>query len=279
MQTTSRAHSDPSYNYRHVRPKVLLEDMVFSDAAPQPGNRLPRFDLPLVDGGRLHSRDLLQDKPVLLFTGSFTCPMTASSNPLLKELFAEFGGDVRFVMLHVREAHPGEQRDQAQSADQKMQHARDLKQRDGLPWRIVVDDTEGTIHRALDEKPNAAYLVDASGEIVFRSLWAGDQAGLREALESVANGRRPDPAQSTRCLVPMARGVGVMREMLQQAGPRAEHDMWRSAPPMALLARVADLYRPLRPEWRTFAAMATIGAIAVVAVKALRGHRHHHHGR
>jgi hypothetical protein len=277
MQATSSTSHKATYGYQHVGPKVLMEDMRFSDTAPRPGDRLPEFDLPLVDGGRLRSLDLLDGKPVLLFTASFTCPMTASSNPLLNELHAEFGGDVRFVMLHVREAHPGEQRDQPHSAEEKMRHARDLQQRDDLPWPIAVDDPEGTVHRALDEKPNAAYLIDSAGEIVFRSLWAGDQAGLREALESVANGQRPSPAESTRRLVPVARGVGMMREMLRHAGPRAERDLWRAAPPMAAVARVADLYRPLRPEWRTLAAVATIGVVAAAVLRAVsRGRRRPH---
>ena len=212
---------------------------------------------------------------MLLVTGSYTCPMTASSNPLLKELHAEFGGDVRFVMLHVREAHPGEQREQPRSAEEKMRHAQDLQQRDQLPWPIAVDDPEGSVHQALDGKPNAAYLIDPDGVIVFRALWAGDQNSLRDALESVANGERPEPSESTHRLLPMARGVGVMREMLRQSGPRAEHDLWRAAPPMAVVARVADLYRPLRPEWRTFAALATLGGVAAALLSMVSRRSRH----
>lgn len=257
------------YLYEHVTPDILSQDMDFKDGAPRPGDPLPRFDLPLADGGRLRSDELLGKKPVLLITGSYTCPMTASSNPLLKNLHAEFGSRVQFVMLHVREAHPGEHRDQPRRQEEKMRHARDLKHRDRLPWPIAVDDPEGTVHRALDEKPNAAYLADRNGRIVFRSLWAGDEEGLGRALDSVARGERPDPQESRRCLVPMARGLGMMREMMQRSGPRAKQDIWRAAPPMAAVAWVADLYRPLRPEWRTFAAMATVGAAAGTALSLL----------
>ncbi|MBA3623178.1 MAG: redoxin domain-containing protein [Methylibium sp.] len=269
MNTASQSNA-ADYGYRHVTPKVLFEDLGFSDDAPRPGDPLPSFDLPLTDGGRLRSDDLLGGKPVLFVTGSFTCPMTASSNPLLKDLHSQFGRDVDFVMLHVREAHPGEQREQARSPDEKMRHARDLKQRDRLPWTIAVDDPQGTLHRALDEKPNAAYLIDRSGLIVFRSLWAGDESGLRMALQSVARGEHPDPNESQRRLMPMARGIGAMREMLQHSGPRAKRDLWRSAPPMAVVAWLADLYRPLRREWRTFAAMATLGVATAAVISIIR---------
>lgn len=272
MNRTIRSHPT-EYLYRHVTRDVLMQDMAFSERAPRPGDRLPAFDLPSAQGGRVRSEDLLAAKPLLLVTGSFTCPMTASSNPLLKELHREFGSEVTFVMLHVREAHPGEQREQPDSEEDKMRHARELQRRDQLPWAIAVDDTHGSVHRMLDGKPNAAWLADRHGEIVFRSLWAGDAKGLRRALRTVAAGERPQPSESQRRLLPMARGLGTMRDMLQQSGPRAKRDLWRAAPPMAVLAWTAGLYRPLRPEWRTAAAVATIGFAVAVLSSTLRSRR------
>lgn len=256
MDTVTRPEP-ADYVYRHVTRKVLFNDMAFGEQAPRPGDRLPTFDLPLAGGGRLRSDDLIGAKPVLLVTRSLTCPMTASSNPLLKDLHKEFGNEVAFVTLHVREAHPGERHDQPGSDEEKVRHARELQQRDQLPWPIAVDDPEGTVHRMLDEKPNSAWLAGRGGVIVYRALWAGDVKGLRQALRRVVDGERPIPDESHRRLVPMARGLGTMREMLQQSGPRAKRDLWRAAPPMAAVAWVAGMYRPLRPEWRTFAAVAT----------------------
>lgn len=254
------------YLYEHVTPEVLSSDLAFRDGAPRAGDRLPAFDLPASDGGRVRTSGLVGRQPVLLVTGSLTCPMTASSNPILKRLHEEFGSRIAFVMLHVREAHPGERHAQTRNFEEKLAHARALKERDRLPWPIAVDDPEGTVHWALNEKPNAAYLTDREGRIVFRSLWAGDERGLRQALESVARGERPREPDSLRRLVPMARGVGMMREMTRRAGPRAERDIVRAALPMAALAWVADLYRPLPPEWRTAAAAATISLAAGAAL-------------
>lgn len=196
--------------------------------------------------------------------------MTASSNPLLKELHQEFGDEVAFLTLHVREAHPGEQREQPASQEDKMRHACELQRRDQLPWPVAVDDAQGTVHRMLDEKPSAAWLVDRSGVIVYRSLWAGDVSSLRKALRTVARWERPRPEESHRRLVPMARGLGTMRDMLQQAGPRAKRDLWRAAPTMVAVAWVAGWYRPLPPEWRTVAAVATVGAAVAALISVLR---------
>ncbi|MFU8865611.1 MAG: redoxin family protein [Rhodobacterales bacterium] len=258
------------YAYEHVSSEVLSEDMQFKDTAPKAGDPLPEFDLPTADGGHLRTGDLI-GQPVLLVTGSFTCPMTASSNPILKELHARFGSQIKFVTLYVREAHPGEHHDQASMAEEKRKAARALKSRDQLPWTFAVDDPEGSLHRRLDEKPNAAYLVDRNGRIVFRSLWAGDESGLAQALEAVAQGELPPKEESTRRLVPMARGVGTMRETTRRAGPRAQSDLWQAAPPIGIMALLADLYRPLPPVWRTAAAAATLGVgLCVVATLAAR---------
>ncbi len=263
-----------TYVYDHVSRSVLMQDMAFRDDAPRPGDPLPDFDLPDTDGGRVARSDFTGRKPLLLITGSLTCPMTASSNPVLKDLYHHYGSQIGFVMLHVREAHPGERFDQPNAYDEKIAHAKELKLRDRLPWRIAVDDPEGTVHRQLDEKPNAVYLADRDGRIVYRGLWAGDDVGLEQALESVARGEIPRQMESTRRLKPMAMGVGMMREMTQRSGPRAEADLWKAAPPMAAMAWLADLYRPLPPQWRTAAAAATVGAAAAVVIGAARRRRH-----
>lgn len=219
------------FAYRHVSPGVLHEDLSFGEDAPRPGDRLPEFDLPTDDGGRVRLDDFFGHRPVLLITSSYTCPMTASSDPHLKPLHARYGGAVEFIMLHVREAHPGERRDQPATREEKAEHARKLRRRDRLPWTIAVDDPEGTVHRQLDGKPNAVYLADSSGRVVYRGLWAGDVRGLTQALDAVAHGGRPEQAESQRRLRPKSAGLGVMRQQLRSSGPRSERDMWRSAPP------------------------------------------------
>jgi len=253
------------YLYDHVTTKVLMDDMSFGDDAPRPGDRLPEFDLPTVDGDRISTRDFVGHKPLLLITGSYSCPMTASSDPVLKEFYNEFGNDIAFVMVQVREAHPGEHSEQPHSMEEKLKYAKALKVRDELPWPIVIDEADGGLHHALDEKPNALWLTDRDGVIIYRALWAGDDTGLEQALDAVCRNRVPALQDSSRRIVPMAMGVGKMREMTLQSGPRAAHDMWRAAPPMAAMAWLADLYRPLPPKWRTVAAVATLG-VGVTAI-------------
>ena len=261
--------STSEYVYDHVQSSTLQKDTAFQPGTPGPGDRLPVFDLPAANGGHIRSSAITGNKPMLLVTGSYTCPMTASSNPALKRLHRRYGGQIVFVMLHVREAHPGELFDQPHDMDTKIRNAGILKSRDKLPWAVAVDDTHGTLHRLLDEKPNAVWLTDREGTIVYRGLWAGDDEALGDALEAVSKGRLPKKRESTSRLKPMAAGVGVMREVTQRSGRRAEADLWKAAPPVAALARIADLYKPLPPHLRTAAAAATIGLGATALVGAL----------
>ena len=75
----------------------------------------------------------------------------------------------------------------------------------------------GSLHQILDGKPNAAYLMDTSGKTAFRSLFAGDEGGLRAALESASRGRTPAKTQSRAIMVPVAKAILKQREVIVTA--------------------------------------------------------------
>lgn len=191
--------------------------------------------------------------------------MTASAGPALKRLYVEFGNRIAFVTLYVREAHPGDCYPQPETFEQKLQFARDYKQRDEIPWSVAVDDLEGTLHQALDTKPNAAYLIDANGRVVYRQLWSNDERPLRNALEAVAAGRSPARGERQTRMVPMLRGMGEMDHVLSLAGEQARQDVLREVPPLFGLAWLAGRLQALPPLGRgvTAVALATFGIAAL----------------
>ena len=254
------------YRYQRLTTRVLMDDFRFREAAPGAGDYLPEFELVTTSGERISTRDYADGQPLLLVFGSVTCPMTVGSVPSLKRLHSEFGDKVAFVTLYVREAHPGEHYPQPESLDEKLEHARALKELDEIPWMVATDDIDGTLHRALDTKPNAAYLVDADGKIAFRALWAGDERGLRQALESVARGNTPAKRQSRAMLVPLATGLGYVHEVLRRAGRQAQRDMLRAALPMAVAGLIATCFRMLSPNRRGVAALLTLGVLTGIVI-------------
>jgi len=194
--------------------------------------------------------------------------MTASAGPALKQIHAEFGDRIDFLTVYVREAHPGDRYPQPHDLQRKLQHARDYRDRDAIPWPVAVDDIEGTFHRALDGKPNAAYVMSTDGRIAQRVLWSNDTAGVRRAVNAVLEGQPRGQRESK--MLAMMRGVGVMQPTLSAAGPMALQDLRREAPPVYALAQMAAAFRPLPPLGRSLAAVGTLLVSAAVVGFAVR---------
>ena len=254
------------YRYEHFTTKRLLQDIRFSRSAPRQGDALPEFDLATTDGGRVNKTDFVGDRPLLLILGSITCRMTASAMPALKRLYAQFSEQIAFLMVNVREAHPGENFPQPGTVEDKLEHARALGDMYEIPWTVAVDDVDGTLHRALNGKPNAAFLADREGKIVFRALWARDEGGLRQALENVSRGESPVKRESRAMLLPVARAMGHVHRVMGIAGPRARRDLLLAGTAMAMAGMVATALRPLSPDWRGVAASAILGVATAAEV-------------
>ena len=260
----STTTSEPGYRYERFRLSHMLADMRFDPDTPATGDHLPQLDLQTLDGERITFEDL--DRPHLFVFGSNTCPMTASAGDVLGDLHREFGDKIRFVLVQVREAHPGEYIPQPSSFEEKEAHARRLRDALGVVFTVAVDDLDGSFHLSLDPKPNAAYLVDTQGMILFRSMWSSDEKGLRSALTATIEGSAPDKRQSTRKLKPSLGSLGYVDRVIRNAGPSASRDLLRSAPPMLLGARLAGLFGTVSPNRRGHALLAATGALVLAAV-------------
>ena len=164
----------------------------------------------------------------------------------LSRLHARFGDHVRFVMVNVREAHPGKAVPQPQALDEKTEHAEQLRDLYGFEFEVAVGDIDGTLHRALSPKPNSAYILGKDGTILFRAQWANDTKALAEALEAIAAGESPRRSQSGGLVRPMLRFMRDVAPVLDRAGGGAWGDMWLVAPPMAATAFALKTLR-IRP--------------------------------
>ncbi len=235
------------YRYDHLQLRLVLRDLYFSRDDPGLGDRVPDFDLPTLGEGRFRSTDLAETGPALLIFGSYTCFVTDSAAPGLRELHARFGDRVRFVMVDVREAHPGQAVPQPKTMDEKMAHAKLLRDLHGFEFEVAVDDADGTLHRALSPKPNSAYVLDKDGTILFRAQWANDTKALAAALETIAAGESPSRLQSGGLVRPMLRLSRNIAPVLDRAGGGAWRDMWRVAPPMAAIGFALKALR-VRPR-------------------------------
>ena len=232
-----------AYRFDHLSMPLIMRDMRFASNDPGPGDPFPEFDLPTLDGGRVRTADLADGGPMLMIFGSATCPITDSAAAGLKASHARYGEQVRFVVVNVREAHPGADFPQPKTIDEKRAHAGRLRSIYGFNFDVAVDDIDGTLHRAVGPKPNAAYLIDKNGVILFRAHWANSTAAINDALDAVIAGRPLKRAKSGGMPLAVARSMRNIPGVLDRSGKGAWADMWRVAPPMAAAAFFVRLAR------------------------------------
>lgn len=263
------------YRFDHPRITDILHDMHIGAGEAAPGDTVGPFTLDTLDGQTLSSEDLGREgRPLLLVFGSRTCPVTESAADGLKALHATYGDAVRFVMVQVREAHPGALIPQPHTSTEKRRHALALRRHHRLPFEVAVDDVDGTLHQRLGARPSSAYLLDAQSRILLRVQWANQVEALDQALAAITAGRPLASRTITRTPQAILRTVGFMSRAIRAAGDGASRDTWRVAPPMALMMILADWFSFLPPARRglpVVALMATVAALAgAIATSLLR---------
>ncbi len=91
---------------------------------------------------------------------------------------------VRSVFIYTREAHPGENFRHHQSMEDKRRNARAFLEHSKVRRQILLDDLDGTAHRAFGLLPNMTWIVGRGGLIHYKSAWTS-AADAADALEGV----------------------------------------------------------------------------------------------
>ena len=101
----------------------------------------------------------------------------------MEELYRNYAArGVESVFVYVREAHPGEHLGPHNSLERKRAHAGEFRRLFDVRRPILVDDLEGSAHRAFGQMPNMTYVLNSAHSVVFRSAWT-DPDTIRLALD------------------------------------------------------------------------------------------------
>ena len=105
----------------------------------------------------------------------------------------------------VRQGHPGPGVPAYRSYEHKFRDAQRHRQADAIPWTVLSDDLEGSVHRHYGMLADPTYLIDAEGRVAFYGAVthaptlhrALDQLSAQENKGIVAGGydRRPHVLQ------------------------------------------------------------------------------------
>ena len=248
------------YNYESFQKSELLKLMTGKFRGPKPGERAPDFKARTLDGDKIKLSDFRAEANVVLTFGSATCPMTAGSIGGMNDLYEDYrADDVEFLLVYVREAHPGEEIPAHPSYDDKVRAAELLRDEEEVEMPILVDDVSGTIHRDYGSMPNSTYIIDKSGRIAFRALWTRPSV-IREALDELLERQQDRDVEHAVVhggedrSVPVKYGLLHSHRALRRAGRQAVEDFQRE---MGIPGRVA------------FAASRAVEPIALNPGKAL----------
>ncbi|WP_417812060.1 deiodinase-like protein [Thalassospira alkalitolerans] len=189
---------------------------------PKTGEKAPDIRLATSDG---EVKNLLRFKGefLVLEMGSMTCPLFQSRRTIMQPLELEFS-NVSSAVLYVREAHPGVKIPGHKSYGDKVDCARRLATEGGETRTIFIDDFEGSAHQAYGGMPNAVFIINKSGCVVFRSEWNNPSA-TRKALKELTAGRPVTAKSYFRPALPT-----TVFKTLINAGDGAAADFFKGLP-------------------------------------------------
>lgn len=155
------------YNYARYKPSHYD---LGAFAGPRAGETAPDFAFKTMAGDLVKLSDY-RGRWLVLETGSYTCPMFVRNIAPMQKLSHEFA-DVEFLVVYVREAHPGARTGPHETFDDKVDLAQRQKASTPDARDFLIDSVDGDAHRAMGAFPNLVYVVDPDGRVVYRCNWS-----------------------------------------------------------------------------------------------------------
>ena len=141
------------------------------------------------------------------------------------------GRGVTSVFIYTREAHPGENFPEHRNMEGKVNHARALRTDFGMRRRILVDELDGSCHRAFGILPNMTWILGRGGLVLYKSTWtapADVEDALVQSLDHLERRRNGEPLAGfyAERLAWRAKDEETFQAGLERAGPRAVRDFY-----------------------------------------------------
>jgi Iodothyronine deiodinase len=137
------------------------------------------FDLPIAQQQGRYSLKANDGKIRAFMFGSISNPPSRVQMERWSRLAKKYTGqDVQVFVVYGRELHPGDGKSfkmypAPKSEYEKAAYAKEYAQLGSIP--VLVDGLDDAVFNAYGRAPNGAYLIDADGNLVFRSTWADDR--------------------------------------------------------------------------------------------------------
>lgn len=203
---------------------------------PKVGEEALDFELTGLDGVPLHLSSF-RGHWLVLETGSTSCMMYARNVGKIGALRQKYP-DIAWLLVYVREAHPGRRRPAHQNMEQKLTLAGSLERDFGETRQVAVDTLDGDMHRAYGSLPNMVYVLNPDGKVIYRCDWLSVPE-LDRVLE-----QRPHIETNQHTLTDDLHypSVWLTARILWRSGFIAIWDFLRAVPHLLPTHRAADEY-------------------------------------
>jgi hypothetical protein len=209
------------YNYEHFGPQDW--DVNLFEQGVEYNMKFPLDAVVLNSLGEEVSLETLKGRRFVLETGSITCPHYINNIDSMNELNERFE-EIPFLVVYVREEHPGENFTKIKNTKQKQARAFMLKEHEDEKRHIYVDRKSGKFHRAIGSYPNIVYVVNKEGIVEFKRFW-NEPSELRIHLSGLIN---YNPRDQNTVFSPDTRQLSTTLRILFNAGHRAIRDHVKS---------------------------------------------------
>lgn len=223
--------------YNNPRFKVKQYDFG-TFIGPAAGEKAKNFTATDLETGKAVKLSDFKGKWVAIETGSSTCSMYTKNIERMKQV-REANPDVEFLIVYVREAHPGERLHQHRSFDEKLDAARLLKPRYGEDRRVLVDSIDGDFHKVYGMMPNILYVIRPDGKVHYRVNWATPES-LTKALADRENLHTVENADMKE--LKASRGMFSALRTMWTGGILALWDFFKATPQLMHRHKMVDDY-------------------------------------
>jgi len=156
-----------TYNYTRYK---MSEYDLGKFPGPKAGEQAVDFRLTTPDGKEVTLEDY-KGKWVVIETGSITCSMYVKNVGGFAKLREKYP-DVEFLLVYVREAHPGSRLGPHTSDEEKRKMSLDMMEIYNDTRQVLVDDLGGSMHHLYGALPNMVYVINPEGKVIYRCDWS-----------------------------------------------------------------------------------------------------------
>ena len=169
---------------------------------PLVGEEAPALSLHDTMGREVELASLWTKTPLVLVTGSYSCPVYRTRAAGLQRLFDRYSARVKFAVLYTVEAHPAGSASPYSAAEwltdenkkenilltqpatfeERARLASQSRTALGLEMPVLVDGMDNAGWEEYGNAPNACYLINSEGEVRLRQDWFDPPALEKEIL-------------------------------------------------------------------------------------------------